>query len=169
MEVERRLCDIAQKKMEKDKKVVDAMCNVSVLIILAGILLCVLADSQSVMMVAFLTIEIGCIMCFVSGYIHERMQPMQAHVNFDKQDKEDIKAGKYNDMYEPIYLFRDYLMDNSCTMQELIEILERADNKESALDYVYINYKNSARGSKVQSRDHVAELIKISERRQKAG
>lgn len=156
------------KRTMKDKKVIDAVCNAAILIILLGILLCVLADSSAGMIVAFTMIEIGCIVCIVGGYVHERMFPIKVQLNMDQQDREDIKSGKYADMYEPVYLFMDYLKDNSCTVDELIQIMKDAADHEMLLDMVYLNYKVSAGKSEVQSKKQVEDIIEKASRR-KAG
>lgn len=152
----------------KDKKVIEVVCNVAVMFVLIGILLCVMADSSAVMIVAFTLIEIGCVGCIIGGYIHERMFPVKVRLSMEKQDREDVKSGKYADMYEPVYLFRDYLKDNSCTVDELIQILKDAADNEILFDMIYLNYKESAGDSEVQSRKQVENIIKRASRR-KAG
>lgn len=152
----------------KDKKVIEVVCNVAVLFVLLGILLCVLAKTSAGMVVAFTLIEIGCVGCIIGGYIHERMFPVKVRLSMEKQDREDVKSGKYADMYEPVYLFRDYLKDNSCTFAELIKFFRDAEDEKVLFDMVYLNYKVSAGDSEVQSRKQVAEMIQRADRR-KAG
>ena len=150
----------------KDKKVIDAVCNVAILLILVGILLCVLTNSSAGLIIAFTLIEIGCIVCIVGGYIHERIYPVRIE-DRKRQEKEDREKAK--DLYEPTYRFMDYLIDNSCSLEELNEMMEDIDDKKLFIEAVYLNYKVSARGAKVQSRNEVNRMIQRAKERREAG
>ena len=154
------------KRTMKDKKVIDAVCNVSVLVILLGILVCVLADTSAGISVGFAVIEIGAVMCIVCGYIHERMYPVRIE-DRKRQEKEDIQ--KANDIYQPTYRFMDYLVDNSCSLEELNEMMEGTGDKNLFIEAVYLNYKVSAKGAKVQSRNDVKRMIQRAKERREAG
>lgn len=154
------------KRTMKDKKVIDAVCNVAILLILVGILLCVLTNSSAGLIIAFTLIEIGCIVCIVGGYIHERIYPVRIE-DRKRQEKEDREKAK--DLYEPTYRFMDYLIDNSCSLEELNEMMEDIDDKKLFIEAVYLNYKVSARGAKVQSRNEVNRMIQRAKERREAG
>lgn len=154
------------KNTMKDKKVIDAVCNVSVLVILLGILVCVLADTSAGISVGFITIEIGAVMCIIAGYIHERMYPVRIE-DRKRQEKEDIQKAK--DLYEQTYRFMDYLVDNSCSLKELNEMMEGTGDKNLFIEAVYLNYKVSAKGAKVQSRNDVKRMIQRAKGRREAG
>lgn len=154
------------KRTMKDKKVIDAVCNVSVFIMLLGILLCVLAETNTWITVGFAVIEIGAVMCIVCGYIHERMYPVRIK-DRKRQEQEDIQKAK--DLYEPTYRFMDYLVDNSCSLKELNEMMNGTEDKNLFIEAVYLNYKVSAKGAKVQSRNDVKRMIQRAKERREAG
>lgn len=154
------------KKTMKDKKVIDAVCNVSVLVMLLGILVCVLADTSAGISAGFAVIEIGAVMCIVCGYIQERMYPVRIE-DRKRQEKEDIQKAK--DIYQPTYRFMDYLVDNSCSLEELNEMMEGTGDKNLFIEAVYLNYKVSAKGAKVQSRNDVKRMIQRAKGRREAG
>lgn len=145
-----------------EEKKIKAACNLCVLIIVIGILMCVLADSRHDVYNAFLLMAIGAAGSIIFGYVWENIRPLPLR----DWSREDIEEAKY--MYRGEYPFRIYLLHNGSSMEELVGFLDDTPDPELLLNTVYLDYEETAGEDITQTLEQVKAMIE-RERRKRDG
>lgn len=119
------------------------------------------SNSQDVVN-AFLLMEIGAGGGIVFGHILERLEqtPYRKILEEDRKHARQMEHCK-----NPVYSFITFLSDNSCTLSELIRIIDEAPNPKLTFYTIYLNYKIAAQEDRIESKEQVQSMIWRERRR----
>lgn len=142
-----------------------AACNICVLIIMIGMVMCLIADAPQDVGTAFIVMEAGAIGGIVFGHFLDKLEsPLYASVIKEKTPKIEI-----GHKCLPEYSFIQYLQDNASSLQELLKYIDEAPDPRLVFDMVYLSYKESTKGERIQSREQVQGIIWRERGRYRAG
>lgn len=153
--------DVRFRTKDMEKKI-KAVCNICVLLVLAGMGMVAMANNSQDVMNAFTLMGIGAAGGIVFGHILEKLE-QQSYRKVLEEDKEYARQVEY--WKHPLYSFVTFLNDNGCTLQELIEMIDEAPNPRHTFDTVYLNYKVAAKEDRIESKEQVQSMIWRERRR----
>ena len=158
------MCDIAQKRMKEKKMIqrVKAVCNVCILVVIVGIMMCIFSNDQQGAISAFLIMGIGAGGCLVFGIILEQIEPAPYKKIMEEEREYAKQVASGN---RPEYSFISYLQDNGSSMEELLAEIDNVTDPGLLFNMVYLSYKESAHGERVQSKEMVQSMIWRERRR----
>lgn len=156
----KEVCAISHKFMSKEN--LRAGCNICVAFVILGIIVAIFAETKALFMVAFImvSISIGVGMVMAARLEHLRWENNDLHRNIEEQDKQDIENGKFNYVYEPEYLFFEYLRDNDLDLPELLSLIEDEEYPHFNISNIYEHYQHCEADKKHQTEEIIKNIIR---------